>query len=506
MKPREDIIPFPPRNSQGLLPEFSGHSLLRNVSEIFFRNRIWFVSLWALVTIAVGSYAIVTPREYESEMTLLVRSNRADTVLSAEGASSFPQARQTDISDAQISTEVQLLTNREILEKLLPLTGFNSSTIAGEQERALAKLKKDLIIAPIVKSNMIRVRYSNPDPKRAAQVLDALSKAYLDQHLRLLGNTGSFEFFDQQSADAEKRWKAAQGKLLDFQRASGVVSAVDQKDLLLRRQIELQASLHAAEAELRETNRKLEDIKPKLEGLSGRIATQSRRVPNMYSVERMNTMLIELQNRRTELLSKFRPTERVVTQLDQQIADTQKALQAADSRTATEEATDVNPLRQTLESDLARGQGYAAGLAGRIQSMRAQDQAYRQQLTRLESQLPVEQQLLREVKLAEDNYLLYTRKREEARIGQRMDQQKIANVVVAEAPQVPALPRGRLNTLAIVYLTLLLLCSLVAALGSRMRQTVDTPWGLEIVTELPVLGTVPVHKSSVLPKRMRGFS
>jgi len=217
-------------------------------------------------------------------------------------------------------------------------------------------------------------------------------------------------------------------------------------------------------------------------------------------------MLAELQNRRTELVSKFRPTERIVTQLDQQIADTQRALQTAEGRITTEEASDVNPLRQTLESDLARGESYASGLTGRIQSMRLQDQSYRDQLARLESQLPVEQQLSREVKLAEENYLLYNKKREEARIGQRMDQQKIANVVVAEPPQVPAFPTGRRNVLATVYVLLLVLSLAIVALATRARQTIETPWDLEVLTDVPVLGTVPIHKSMLLPERMRGWS
>ena len=48
--------------------------------------------------------------------------------------------------------------------------------------------------------------------------------------------------------------------------------------------------------------------------------------------------------------------------------------------------------------------------------------------------------LARNVKTAEDNYLLYLHKREEARISDALDSKRIVNVSIAEAATVPALP------------------------------------------------------------------
>jgi uncharacterized protein involved in exopolysaccharide biosynthesis len=49
--------------------------------------------------------------------------------------------------------------------------------------------------------------------------------------------------------------------------------------------------------------------------------------------------------------------------------------------------------------------------------------------------------LVRAQKEAEDNYLLlYAKKTEEARIAESLDQQKIANVAIAENPIEPHLP------------------------------------------------------------------
>jgi uncharacterized protein involved in exopolysaccharide biosynthesis len=506
MKRSDDIVPFPTSRSRDLpmITARSERSLLRGVADSFFRNWGWLAALLVVATTGVAAYYFLAPHEYESEMTFLVRNTRADVVVNPDGSSSMQQ-RLADVSDAQLATEVQMLSSRDIALKLLPLTGFEGGTEV-DRERELAKLRKALVIAPLAKSNMVRVLYTSRDPKGGATLLNAMASNYLEQHLQLHANTGSFEFFDQQAKEAENRWKDEQKKLVEFERTSGVVSAADEKDLLLRRQIDLEVALHQSEAELKDTGHRIDSIRPRLEALAPRIATQSRQVSNQYSVERLNTMLAELQNRRTEMLSKYRASDRNVTQLEQQIADTTRALKEAQGRVSTEEQTDVNPLRQSLEGELARAEGTDAGLRGRIQTMLAQDQAYRMQLARVEQVLPLEQQLQSDAKVAEDNYLLYAKRREEARIGHRMDQDKISNVVLAERPRAAVLPKGRSGPMMGAYLVALVLSLIVVALASQMRRTVETPWDLEAITDAPVLGTVPLQSAVLLPARMRGFS
>ena len=53
------------------------------------------------------------------------------------------------------------------------------------------------------------------------------------------------------------------------------------------------------------------------------------------------------------------------------------------------------------------------------------------------------------MKTAEDNYLLYLRKREEARISDALDGKKIVNVTIAEAATVPVLPSFHLGWILI---------------------------------------------------------
>ena len=463
--------------------------MIRSGVDTLFRNWRPIAILWSLFTLVFLTYLLLAPRQFVADTTLLVKNNRADVIVTADGSSGG--LRTTDVSDAQISTEVQMLSSRELAAKVVDQMGMGNSDAAA-RSRAITKLQKDLRVAPLLKSNMIQVRYSNKDATTSTRVLDLLTKAYLDRHLELHSNSGSLDFFAGQSSQAEQAWKEAQAKLLAFQQRSGAVSAAAQKDLYLQKMIELEVALHQTEAEYRDTLQRVTTLEPRVAAMPERIATQSRQVPNQYSVERLNTLMTELRNRRTELLTKFPATDRMVTQIDQQMADTDSALQRAERRISTEEASDVNLLRQGLEGDVTRAQSTAAGLGARLEAMRKQRAQYHADLSRMESLIPAEQELTRAAKIAEDNYLLYSKKSEESRIGEQMDTQKMANVIVAEQPRTPVLaePKASAASLA-AYMIGSIFCFVLALGFKKMRRIVNTPWEVEGSLALPVLGTVP---------------
>ncbi len=477
---------------------------LRDAADTMFRQRRLILVLCFVLSTAVAAFVILSPRLYEAEMTILVKNIRAEVMLTPDESPSA--IRQTEINDAQMGTEVQLLSSRELFAKVVDQLGLAGPTPA-DRERAIGKLQKKVSIAPVMKSSMIRVRYASTDPKLSARVLKTLGDAYLERHLQLHSSAGSFAFFQSQADVYEHKLADAQARLVDFQQKSGVVSGAEEKDLLLRRLVDIGASLRESQATWRDTQQRIGTLQTQLAGVAPRITTQQRRIPNQYSVERLNTMLAELQNKRTELLTKFKPGDRMIKSVDQQIAETQQKKAEAERMNATEEATDVNPIRQTLETELARTQQTADGLRARIDTLTHQSGEYRSQLERLEGVAPSEQEILREIKVAEENYLLYSRKREEARISEAMDQQKIANIAISEPPHVPALPLPRVNMSVIAgYMAGVIVILLAAFVFGSLRRTIYTPWDLESFAMAPVLGTVanvPVIEAQRKERRRR---
>lgn len=466
----------------------SNNIVLRDLLDKMFRQKSFILPMFVLLNLATLAYLWWLPRAYEAEIKFLVNNNRADALVTPESTNG--QVARNWVDETVIATELQLLSNRELLRDVVVKCklGKNDSDVA--VERALKDLREELKVSPVLKANMIKATYCSPDPQETAAVLQTLADGYLNEHLRVHSASGAYEFFNRQAQHYQQQLRDLQDRLTEFQQQRNIVLLGQQKDLNLRKMVDLEGALKETETARAENDHRIRTLKAQVADLTPRIRTQSRKVPNQYSVERMNTLLVELQNRRTELLTKFRPDDRMVKQIDQQIADTKVAMDHASSLMAMEEATDINPVRQSVEAELAKAELNATGLRARASSLAKQVGDYQRSLGSLQHATPYDDRLLRDIKEAEDHFFLYSKKREEARIAEAMDRQKIANVVLVEPPRAPSLPKPKLTSGVIAGY--FLGCAIILGLGlaaAMFRNTVHTPWELEGLTGVPVLAT-----------------
>jgi len=136
-------------------------------------------------------------------------------------------------------------------------------------------------------------------------------------------------------------------------------------------------------------------------------------------------------------------------------------------------------------TELATLQARAAATSGVIRSYRAESQ-------RLDHQEVVQQDMLRAAKANEENYLLYLRKQEEARISDALDSQRISNVLVAEAPTVPFKSKSRRLPFVILGMLFASLASvMVGFVVDRWDPSFRTPQELQDFLGSPVLAAFP---------------
>jgi uncharacterized protein involved in exopolysaccharide biosynthesis len=469
---------------------------IRDVVEILFRGWRLVLTLCAVLLSGAGAWICMTPASYESEMTFLVKNDRADVVVTS-GQTMGLSGRQW-IDESQLNTEIQLLGSKELFRGVVETCGLAAARGRSgkptplEIEKAVQDLGKSIVITPLLKANMIKVSYKAETPREASTVLRTLADAYLERNLKVHSATGTYEFFHGQAALFEGRLRKAQTRLVAFQTPRNIVLLSQQKDLMLRKLVDLQASLGESEALREEALRRTDDLRRQMAAASPRVQTQSRRLSNQYSVEHLTTLVADLENKRTEMLSKFQPKDRAILQLEEQITNTRATLRRERERDATEEASDVNPLRQGLEAELAKTQYGESGLHGRIAVVSGQIRTYQRQLAALETSTAEYDELARAAKESEDNYLLYSRKQEEARIAEALDRQRIGNIALVDPPRTPLLPDRKITKTTVVALFLgLLLTPGVALAAGTLRNTVYTSAELAAITDLPVLASVP---------------
>ena len=470
---------------------------LRDIVTVLFRQRRPMMIAFVLVTIAVAASGIWIPK-YEAQMKILALRQRSDEMVTPS-ANAPVQSANDQVSEEDLNSEVELLNSSDLLRKVVLTAGLagqsaSSTDNSGEARiaKAVRQLSRDLKIEPLRKTNVISLSYQSRDPKTAANVLKALAAAYMEKHLEVHHPTGEYKFFDQQMEQYKHGLNQAQEKLTDFTRGTGVVSADLERDSALHQADDFDATARQAQTALLETQQRMRALQAELQSIQPRMTTVVRNSDNPQLLEQLKSTLLNLDLKRTELLTKYEPTYRLVQEVDQQIADAKAAISAEESKPIRDQTTDQNPDYLWVQAELTKAQADLSGLKARAAAAASVAANYHEEAQRLGQNEIVQDNLLTTAKTQEVNYLLYVQKREEARISDALDQRGILNVFLAEQPVAPVLPKRSPLSVALITLFLAGAFSLTTAFVlDLMDPTFRTPDELAGYLGTPVLAALP---------------
>jgi len=420
---------------------------MRDLLAVLFRQRRLALFSFMATFLAVLGYGMLAP-SYQAHMNVLVRRGRVDPLVTPAPTPS-PMFQRDEITDEELNSQVELLRDDEILRTVVQATAPAGSPwyeryLGGSEEvrlaRSVRRMARRLMVVPIRKTNIIQVDYSSSDPAQAAAVLHSLAHAYLERQQQVRRPSGEYEFFDQQVTQSRRGLLDAEFRLMDFSSDQGVVSAAQERDMALQKLSDAEANDRQTQVTIVEIRRRIRDLESKLRSLPERTLTVIRNSDNPQLTEKMKSKLLELQLKRTELLTKFQPSYRLVQQIDQQIAETKASILGEEHSPLRDETTNQEPNHEWAKSELIKAQVELGTLEAHGQAVRIQVTGYREVAQRLGGNALRQGELLAELKVAEEKYLLYVNKREEARIENALDQGGILNVTIAEEPRVPALP------------------------------------------------------------------
>jgi uncharacterized protein involved in exopolysaccharide biosynthesis len=220
-------------------------------------------------------------------------------------------------------------------------------------------------------------------------------------------------------------------------------------------------------------------------------------------MEKLTSRLLELDLGRTELLVKYEPSYRSVRELDEEIAETKAAIAKAQQEPMREQASDKDVNREWAEAELIKHEVELTGLEAHAAGEGRLLEHYRKNAGQLNEKAIEQERLINDLKDAEQAYLLYVKKREEARIGDALDRGGILNVVIAEEPTMPALPQ--LSTLGFAAIGVLAgsVLGLGVAFGNDyLNPGFRTPDEVVAYLGTPVLASLPRKQQSRLSGSM----
>jgi uncharacterized protein involved in exopolysaccharide biosynthesis len=304
---------------------------------------------------------------------------------------------------------------------------------------------------------------------------------------------GTSEFFQQQADQYKNDLADTQSRLVKMNQQTGIVSADFEKQVTLQKLSDFDVSLQQTRAAVAETKQRVRALQEKQTSIPSRVITQIRTADNPQLMANLKTTLLNLEIKRTELLEAYEPSYPLVQEVEKQITQAVAAIADAKAGAVHEETTDQNLTHQWVSTEMAKAETDLVGLEARSSALSRGLSTLQGKALKLDSQSVVQQNLLRAAKADEESYLLYQKKREEARIADALDQSKIVNVAVAEAAAVPlvptGLPPGLKLALALVIAALMSLG--VGFVGEYLDPSFRTPTEVKEYLEIPLLATLP---------------
>jgi|SRR3972149_1948275 len=441
----------------------------RDLFYILFKHKITILilSLSIILTVIAGVY--ILPEKYESRATILIKLGRENVISPTLASPSQQQVITMGLRKEDINSEIKILYNRFIVEKVVEKLGTDFLFPKGEKpksffkrinfelkraikiiwdiineifyrlnlkkrlspyENAVEGVHKNITAEQVRDSDVIEVKFKWHHPDIAKEVVNTLIDFYLVHHLEAHKTSGAHDFLQRQVEIIDKRLRDSENRLKLLKERQEITSYENQSKLLLEDVNNAKASLKKTQNDLAETNKIIDEIKIQMSSLMRAITPG------------FNTTYKEAE--KELLLHEVRL----------------KALNA----------------KKEMEEQHIR--------------------SYQKELERLNLYEIELKQLSRQIQIDEENYFLYRKKLEEARISDVLDTARIVNVKVIEPATASFIP-VRPKKLLIISLGVVL--SLISGIGiaflsEYLDHSIQTEEDIKRYLDLPLLASIQERK------------
>ena len=350
-------------------------------------------------------------------------------------------------------------------------------------DSAILSLQKQLEVEAVKKSDVITISFQHEDPEVAAHVVNGLVDRFIEYHVQVHQQPQSYGFFDEQVKLQSDQLKNSETDYQAYRGKVNVAAVKEQREPLLKQISELELSLAKTRSEISENEGKLTALKTRPPGSEGTAQYGQETELNPYSTSDPRSKLSQLRSKERDLLNKYTEKNHEVVSVRQEIAETEQFL-AKQEKTYHEKA--LLTINHTLKA-----------LRAKEASLNKDMAKYQQELARINSAEMRLTELERNLKLNEENYQLYVKKMEEARVSNAMDKEQMVNISVAEPALPPLKPK---KPIILLNIALSIVLGAVSGLGvaffsEYLSHTFNSPEDVEQHLGLHVLSSINRSRS-----------
>lgn len=510
---------------------------IRDFLGVLFRHKGKSFCFFVATMLVVAGYAFYFPKTYRSEAKLFVKLGRenagldATTTLGQTPSVAVPLGREEEIN-----TEVEILGTDALLLKVVDsigppailalasgspsqgsdlsgmarLTGWANAASATMEswsqrlglatpltprERGLIRLKKEITVEPVRKTNVIVVSHEGPRPEVSQQIVSRLVDFYLNEHASLNRTHGARGFMDEQATALKNHLSNLEDQVRDLKNRTGLASPAEQRQTLVTQIGRLEDELNTTNAMATAAQAESRVLTTQLTGMSETQALAKDIGHPNAAADGMRQQLYSLQLREKELASRVTERDEELKLVRDQLVSAQKVVDAmAPDRTQT--TFGPNRIREEGRLSLLRQQATLASLQAKSSVLQTQLAEMRGQLKALTSHETQIGRLQREIQILDANYRKYSDSLEQARVDEALEKQRISNINVAQPPTLSQQPVRPRKAIALVLgLVIAFFGGLAIPLVAEyLDPTFRSADQVEARLSLPVLGSIPQMK------------
>jgi polysaccharide biosynthesis protein PslE len=489
----------PPMNSVPT-PRSTDHEavrLFRRAAEIAERRWRAFVVVFATVAIAVQAFAFVWPGTYEATAAVELLRRRFSAPLAADREAT-PTLITSDVSEAQVNSQIALMTSEEVLREAVVETGldraqprwymrilfaplraydalyywFHGIEAPSAIDRAVRSVRSDLTVEPMKDSNVLAMSYTSGHPDLASGVLQQILTRYIARQLESGRSSDTEVFFDRQSERLAKELAQHEDSLLQIELGVGGATPEAETQVRLALDAELRterAALARRAAELDET---IAAYRAELAKPDTREESSTTVARNDAALQLLQDQVVKLELEQVRLLENYQPTFPLVIENQRKLEVARAALHSGERGGFANRTRSTSSAWLEIEMQLDKAIAEQAGIQGRTQVLEQQLRASQSRLAELGRARLDAKRLERLVGITADKYALYLKSGEAARIDAALDGDAFSNIAVVQKAVASARP---VKPKKLLTLLIALLGGVLAGLGTcawlELRET-----------------------------------
>lgn len=456
---------------------------LRDVRDNLKKNIGFIRNVTIATTVLAVAYAFLMPPTYESRALIRIKPQKG---ISSSLLDAMPMGN-VQANTTLMNTYQEILKSRSVVEPAIKKAVKPNKE--GKYPAYEGYVKGNITSMPFKNTEMVQVAVKAKSPEEAKKANDALLESFLNRltEIERTQHAITRAFIEGRLDGAKKELHEAEDALNKFQKDHKLI-APDDAVKLAAEKFKMTDTMKAQNQIDKEAGNAM------AASVSNVLQDNATSIADSDAVKAYNAQLSKLEAQRIEMATKYTQKHPAMIKINQDIAETQAKLDRAVQDVANGRNASNNPVYNALLADKLKAQAQASVAASNLETIKAIEAKYGEDLATLSDNQKEYVRMLRDVTVAQEIYSMLAKRLEEAKVAEVSISRDVQIVDQGDLPERPIAPKKGISIVLGFLLGLFASCGIVVA-ESLMNNTIKSAEDIERHLGLPVLGQIPSVES-----------